>query len=95
MSGSKRLLEELDERRELRISFALSIGTLRQCEMHEDVIYEGDGELDRLYRAAAAEFKRDPTRFSVFKAQSDFTDCLRDVVRNHSLDGCSRCDRDD
>jgi len=68
MSGTKRALEDIDERRAAAVSFAVSAGTLKRCEYHEEIVYEGDRDLDRLYRAAAAEFKRDPRLFPAFDA---------------------------
>lgn len=91
MGGNKRLLEEDEAKRYAAVQFAIELGVLERCEYHDDVVFEGSGDLDAAYRAAAASYKRG--EHSIFASQREFTDYIKLVVRDHPADECPSCDR--
>lgn len=90
MSGIKRVIEDNEAKRADALQFALDLGVLKRCGFH-DSVYEGSGDLDHAYRAAAASFKRG--EHGLFANQREFTDYIQVVVQDHSADVCPGCDK--
>jgi hypothetical protein len=91
MSSIKRGMEEAEEKRQSALEFAIVKGVLKRCQDHEECVFDGGGDLDDAYRAAAFEFKRG--HHNEFTSQREFTDCLKSVVEDNSAADCPRCEK--
>jgi len=73
--------------------FLVQIGTLQECDGH-GTIYEGDGDLDRLWPIAMAERKKgDGGRvpWAADMKARDFTDLLKSAFEENNGDECYAC----
>ena len=66
-------------------------GTLKQCEFHDDCIWEGDGDIESAYRRANAEQTRGTLNFGGL-SRREVTDALKQACEDWSCaDECARC----
>ena len=95
MGVTKRLLEEREAIRADAMQFLLRIGTLQECE-HHGIIYEDDGDLERVYRIAMAERNKEGMGLVDWAASMkarELTDILKDTYEDHCADVCYACDK--
>jgi hypothetical protein len=80
--------EAYDEARD----FLVELGTLEECENHPGTYFEGDGDLEKAYRAANACLTKGNIVLARGESQRDFTDRLKEVYDdNAGLEGCQEC----
>jgi hypothetical protein len=92
--------EEMLKREGLRaaaVHFLVHVGTLQQCEYHEDVVFEGDGDLNRLWPIAMGERnkgKQGRVPWAEDMKPREFTDLLKEAYEeNCGPDSCWSCDK--
>lgn len=72
--------------------FLVELGTLEECENHPCTYFEGDGDLEKAYRAANARITKGDIVLSRGESRRDFTDRLKEVFDdNAGLEGCQEC----
>jgi hypothetical protein len=78
--------------RDAAIGIAVSVGLLRRCEWHPDIVMEGDRtRLEDAYRIGNARITRGGLR-DIFASRRAMTDAIKAVENEHGLNSCPRCD---
>lgn len=91
MGGSKRLLEEHEERLSAALRIAIDAGVLKVCEFHDDCIFDGGEAIENAYRLGNTMFSASKLG-NVFETRRQMTDCIKEVVEdNYLADECPRC----
>jgi hypothetical protein len=93
MSGTKRLLERLEEQRSTAIAIAIAAKVLRRCEYHEDILVNtGAPDVSYAYRVGNAKLKAGELG-DTFTSSREMTDAVKAAIDEHVLDYCPRCDK--
>jgi hypothetical protein len=90
MSGAKRLMEAVEEKRSKATSIALKARVLKSCEHHEE-IFEGNQDVQHAYKLGNFQFERDGLG-ETFDSRKEMTDYIKEVVED-APDGCSLCSK--
>jgi hypothetical protein len=93
MSFAKRLLERQQAQRSAAISIALTGGSLKRCEWHDDIVMDA-GLLDHsyTYRVGNAKMKAGELG-DLFDSPREMTDVVKAAIDEHALGYCPRCDK--
>lgn len=92
MGGAKRLLEEHEGKQGVAVSIALEAKVLRQCAMHETLMYDGS-DAEPAYRLANALVTRGDPRVAVFGGERrELTDYIKALTEEHD-DECYACEK--
>lgn len=96
MGGAKRMMEENEEKQQIAIGIAIDAGVLVQCDVHEDIVFAGDEEVESAYRLGNHRISQRLLE-GCFDSRRDMTDTISSVVAEHSGDECYVCakNRDD
>ena len=95
MGRNKELLMERQENEILATQFLVSIGTLEKCEIH-DMVYDGDGDLDRVWPIAMGEKKKGSSGQVSWGANMqtrEFTDILKQAYEQNCGEECYLCEK--
>ena len=95
MSVAKNAMMEHQDSLVVATDFLLSVGTLQSCEYHE-LIFEGDGDLNRLWPIAMAERNKGSNGRIPWAADMkarEFTDLLKEAYEHNAAMSCGLCDK--
>jgi hypothetical protein len=92
MGGAKRMMEENEEKQQVAIGIAIDAGVLQQCELHEDIVYAGDEEIESAYKLGNHRISQGLLE-GCFDDRRDMTDTVAAVVADHFSDECYACAR--
>jgi hypothetical protein len=90
MSGIKRLIEAVEEKRGKAKDIARRAGVLKVCEYHDETFASGKDVVEA-YRLAAARFKKGSFK-DLFESQQELTDCIKAQVED-AADECWVCEK--
>jgi hypothetical protein len=93
MSLTKRLIEQLEQRRGVATGIALQARVLKSCPIHSDCVYSGGADIEGAYKLG--NYKYSAGEFDgLFDDRTQMTDAIKNVVENNSMiDECPRCER--
>lgn len=95
MGMAKNAMMEHQDNLASATEFLVSVGTLQKCTYHE-LVYDGDGDLGRLWPIAMGERNKGSNGrapwASDMKARA-FTDLLKEAYELNSPDSCGLCDK--
>lgn len=93
MSGAKRLLEQMEERRDTAIDIAIAAKVLRVCEYHGDVVLLVDGADERLAYAIGNSRLNKGDYANVFESPKEMAESVKAAIDEHALYDCPRCEK--
>ncbi|EMA4137820.1 hypothetical protein U3A98_001487 [Cronobacter turicensis] len=86
------IYEIAEEEREFALSTLLHVGALTTCIIHEDVIYEGSGDVEAAYRYANKVFSNNQKSLT-FSDRREMTDMIKIIFEEYcGCDICPSCD---
>ncbi|MCE9686312.1 hypothetical protein LZP73_08820 [Shewanella sp. AS16] len=87
-----RCIESDDQKREAALRIAIQAGTLSTCPFHDDVTYDGHGDVEAAYKLGNRLFSDDAPLTNVFSSRREMTDYIQSVVNDLSGDyQCNVC----
>lgn len=93
MIGAKRLLEQMEARRDAAIDIAIAAKVLRVCEYHGDVVMVVDGSDERLaYAIGNSRLNKGEYR-DVFTTPKEMAESVKAAIDEHALYDCPRCEK--
>jgi hypothetical protein len=90
MGGAKRMMEENEEKQQIAIGIAIDAGVLVQCDVHEDIVFAGDEDIESAYKLGNYRISQ-RLLGDHFDDRRDMTDTVAEVVAEHSGDECYIC----
>ena len=75
--------------------FLVSVGTLQRCRYHE-LVYDGDGDLGRLWPIAMGERNKGSDGRAPWASDMEaraFTDLLKEAYEQNCAESCGLCDK--
>lgn len=90
MGGSKRMMEEEEQKRLVALQISIDAGVLKQCKIHDECIYEGSKEVESAYKLANFRVSQGELE-NVFENRKEMTDLIKEVVEEHGADECYVC----
>ena len=90
MSGAKRLMEEMEEKRSKARSIARKAGVLTACEDHDEV-FRSENDVVEAYKLGNARFEKDSLG-NIFESRTEMTDYIKEVADDANI-ACSTCDK--
>jgi hypothetical protein len=91
MSGVKRMMEQHEDMCRSAVGIAIEAGVLKRCEYHEECVFEGPEDIVSAYKLGNYKLKLDEALKEMFDAPRKLTDCIKEVVADHSASECPRC----
>lgn len=94
MGRAKHAVMEHQDNLTVATDFLISVGTLQSCEYHE-LIFEGDGDLNRLWPIAMAERNKGingRVPWAAALEAREFTDLLKEAYEQAAM-SCGLCDK--
>ena len=95
MGAQKHAMMEHQDNLAVATEFLVSVGTLQRCEYH-DTVFEGDGDLERLWPIAMGERKKGTSGRVPWAAAMEarkYTDLLKEAYEYNCADSCYSCDK--
>lgn len=89
MGGTKRLLEEHEQKLAVATRIAIEAKTLELCEAH-GIAYEGTGDAEASYRLGNYKFSNGQLGDS-FDNRREMTDYIKRAVEDHPAEECPIC----
>jgi len=86
MSGAKRLMEEMDEKRRRAATIARRAGVLTVCGYHDEV-FRSEKDVVEAYKLGEARFLKDSLG-EIFDSRREMTDYIKDVVEDANFECC-------
>ncbi|TIM22897.1 MAG: hypothetical protein E5Y74_08000 [Mesorhizobium sp.] len=94
MGITKRYLDEIESQYNFSRSFLVKHGTLRECEYHPGIYYDGNGDLESAYKILNAKVTSGEIELEGGKTRRDMTDSLKSVYEDNSgPESCYSCDK--
>jgi hypothetical protein len=90
MSGTKRLMEEMEGKRYKAGAIARRAGVLAACEDHDEV-FRSEKDVVEAYKLGNARFEKDSLG-KTFKSRTEMTDYIKEVADDASISR-SVCDK--
>ena len=90
MSGSKDVLEQLEEQRRCAAGIAVKAKVLNQCQAHGDC-FAGSGGTESAYRLGNAMFSKGEFPEGLFGTRRELTDAIKWVLEEYVADACPTC----
>jgi hypothetical protein len=94
MGLTKRLLEEREDLRTTAVGILCDVGALKECEFHDGIYFEGDGDLEGAYRLANSRISKGELELPDDMTRRNFTDEIKKAYEELSLtEACWACER--
>jgi hypothetical protein len=93
MSGTKRMMDEEDQKREAAVGLMIAMGYLKRCPIHDEIIFTtGEKEPVDAYKFGNTHWAR---YSSEFESSRDMTDHIKAVSEDGDYmgDECALCDK--
>lgn len=90
MGGAKRMMEENEEKQQVAIGIAIDSGVLVHCDVHEDIVFAGDEEIECAYKLGNYRISQGLLG-DRFDDRRDMTDLVAAVVAEYYGDECYVC----
>ncbi|MEI9689555.1 hypothetical protein [Kosakonia cowanii] len=86
------ILDRAESERDFALSVLLHVGALTTCMIHDDDIYEGNGDLEAAYKYANSQFTRKDNPMS-FEDRREMTDIIKSIYEEYcGCDSCPSCE---
>lgn len=89
MSGTKRLIEEMETKRWKASDIALKAGVLTTCKDHDDEVFRSEKDVVEAYKLGEAKFVKDSLG-EIFGSRREMTDYIKEVAEEANTE-CSMC----
>jgi hypothetical protein len=89
MSGIKRLMEAVEEKRGKAKDIARRAGVLKVCEYHDELFLSGEKEIVEAYKSGNARWDKDSLE-DVFESRREMTDYIKEEVED-AAEECWMC----
>ncbi len=93
MGGTKRFLENQEEKQQAAIQIAIDSGALKYCEVHEDILLEGSSDIEEAYKLGNSRFTQGQLN-GVFDSRTEMTDLILEA-KEYAGYRCERCEDPD
>lgn len=90
MSGTKRMIEDEDNRRNIALQIAIEAGVLKPCEYHNDIVISGNENIQSAYKLGNHKFSLGAIE-SAFETRREMTDTIQSVIDEYSAEECGAC----
>ena|SRR5438876_402141 len=91
---SNRVEYDGEELYEMALRVNCDAGSLKECEYHEAIYFDGGSDVQDAYKIANARITAGEIDLPDGVSRRDFTDVIKQAYEENSgLDGCSLCDK--
>lgn len=90
MGRAKEQQQNDEYKRQLAIQIAVKSGVLSTCKNHEDVIMDGDIDIENAYKLGNSQFTSGDIS-EVFDSRAEMTSIIQEVVDENSAGECYSC----
>jgi len=90
MGITKQIMESEQMKRDTALEIALDSGAIKQCEFHEDILYEGSSDYKKAYRLGNSRYSSSGYS-DVFKNRLEMTDLIKEIIDEYFEGECYAC----